>query len=247
MRTLITCTMGMLLLAACATTPTAKRTYPYLEQTEPGVFVVPPDGADRLLELKQTPDVRMLVLPTDFKGISDAHVAALRDWVVAGGTAWIETPALANPSLTQLVKFQYEPFEFHKTSTGEPGGELVVRDAVDRLKIHDHPLTEGVRQLYVYPRVRFDGTPDLVPLLEMTDLKGAHGTVIGVVNLGSGRVILDGTARDSGSLLGRLPGFNPEHPNAVQQGEQWNTYDWNRLIVNARELSEPSTSGSSGR
>lgn len=48
----------------------------------------------------------------------------------------------------------------------------------------------------------------------MTDRGGAQGTILGVVPLGQGRVILDGTARTPGG---------------------WKSYDWGRLVADARD------------
>jgi hypothetical protein len=112
--------------------------------------------------------------------------------------------------------------------------ELVVRGASERLRIHDHPLTEGVEQLYVFPRYRFDGTLHAQPILEMTDTRGNHGIVIAAVPIDQGLVVLDGTARRERTFFGRLPEFDASNPNAVRDGEGWNSYDWSRLVDNAR-------------
>jgi hypothetical protein len=245
---------GAALITACiATAPPAPTAHSNLEKVEEGVYSMPPGSADEVLNLDKYQDLRVLIIPGDVPQISDAHMASLRDWIAKGGTVWIEEPAMQNASLRLLAPFQQQDFHFKKTS-GEHGGELVVRDKVDRLKINDDPLTEGVDQLYVYPRYSFDGTPGLKPLLEMTDVEGHHGTVIGAVKVGEGRVILDGTARTEAKTLGsKIAGFDVNHPNAIQQGNQWNSYDWDKLLANARDLAERAmgqesgTSGSSGR
>lgn len=242
LRQLVLSGMASLILAACASTGSVRESTT-LRSVEPGVYVAPAAAPDTLLRLGDVPDLRVLVIQDEFERISDAHVVALRDWVSRGGTTWIAGPGLQNPTLRLLTPFQYQPFDFHKTSTGERGGELVVRDSVGRLQIHDDPLTEGVRELYVYPRWRFDGTSGLAPILEMTDKAGAQGTILGVVQLGAGRVILDGTARTPGGFFTKLPGFDSDHPNAVQQGDDWKSYDWDRLVANARELSEDAMNG----
>jgi hypothetical protein len=51
-------------------------------------------------------------------------------------------------------------------------------------------------------------------------------------------VILDGTAHSAGSMMAKMPGFSADHPNAEQQGNQWNSYDWDKLLANARDLSD---------
>ena len=242
--------VGAALVTACvASAPPAPTPHASLEKLEDGIYSMPPGSNDELLNMDKYGDARVVIIPGDLPNVSDAHIAALRDWVSKGGTVWVQEPALSNAALSTLVAINQQNFKFAKTATGKNGGELVVKDKVPRLKINDDPLTEGVEKLYVYPKYAFDGTPGLIPLLEMTDTEGHHGTVIGAVKIGEGRVVLDGTAHTEGSAMARLPGFSVDHPNAEQQGNQWNSYDWDKLIANARDLSDRAMgeeTGSSG-
>jgi hypothetical protein len=112
----------------------------------------------------------------------------------------------------------------------------VVRGESPRLVIHDLPLTRDVQQLYLFPRHRMNGTKDVLPIVEMTDEQGNQGLVLAAVSLGRGLVVLDGTARSRRRLpFGRLPGFNPDHPNSLKQDGVWRSYDWPRLLANAKE------------
>jgi hypothetical protein len=210
-----------------------------LTPLQPGVYTVGPGAVDQLLALQRYPDLRLLVLREPFERVSDAHVLALREWVESGGVAWLEAPGVAEEDALQLlVSARVDDFDFRKTSTGGRGGELIVRGMSERLRIHDHPLTEDVDELYVYPRYRFDGTPRAEPILEMTDTRGTHGIVIAAVPLGDGLVVLDGTARERRKVFGRISGFEEDNPNAVRDGDRWNSYDWSRLIDNAQRLAE---------
>ena len=206
-----------------------------LTQLEPGVYGVSAVAVDQLLSLKDYPDLKMLVLPQPLERVSDAHMLKLRDWVNEGGVVWVESPAVTKESgLLLVAPIRVQDFDFQKTSKGSNNsGELVVRGSTNRMKIDDHVLTEGVNELYVYPRFRFDGTLNAEPIVEMTDTEGNHGVVIAAIPLGNGLVVLDGTARE-GSITGSPKGFDPEHPNAVRTGEKWNSYDWAQLMNNAR-------------
>ncbi len=73
-------------------------------------------------------------------------------------------------------------------------------------------------------------------LVEMTDDQGNHGLVLAAVPVGRGWVVLDGTARSRRRLpFGRLPGFDPDHPNALKSDGVWRSYDWPKLLANAKE------------
>lgn len=238
-------------LASCSTgprpftTPTAAAGPVPLAEVRPGVYRVPENNADAVLALGQRPEVRVLVLGTvDPERVSDAHMRAIKDWVQRGGVLWVEGRAVESGTLKLVLPVKVDSFTFRKTTTGDRSGELIVRNATPRLVIHDSPLTEGVSQLYLYPRYRFDGTPDAEPLVEMIDESGNHGTVLADVRLGSGLVVLDGTARESRAIFGRISGFDPDHPNAIDQNGNWNSYDWNTLVANAQSYA--SSGGETG-
>ena len=40
-----------------------------------------------------------------------------------------------------------------------------------------------------------------------------------------------------GEVAQGIKGFDPQHPNAVRKGENWNSYDWARLMGNAKDFS----------
>jgi hypothetical protein len=243
---------ALLLVAAvglgCATSGgglMAERGQPGLRDAGEGVYVLDPAGVDALLSLEDYPDLRVLVLTGEAPAtLSDAHLEFVRQWVSQGGVAWIEGPFLESTALNRIVpSVRVDEYEYHKAATGDRGGELIVRDAIDRLEIADHPLTEGIDRLYIHPAYRFDGTMSATPIVSMTDIEGNHGIVIAAVDVGDGLVILDGTARQD-RVFGGMAGFDADHPNAVRQGGSWNSYDWERLLENARRISSPPTAGS---
>lgn len=236
-------TAALSLLASCSTgpkpftTPTTGAGPVPLAQVRPGVYRIPEGNADAVLALAQRPEVRVLVLGTiDPERVSDAHMTAIRDWVQQGGVLWVEGRAVESGALKLVLPVKVDTFTFRKTTTGSRAGELVVRGATPQMMIHDSPLTAGVSQLYLYPRYRFDGTPDAQPLVELTDESGNHGTVLADVRLGRGLVVLDGTARENRALFGRIEGFDANHPNAIEQNGNWNSYDWNTLVANAQSF-----------
>ncbi len=216
-----------------------------LVEVDRGVYLLRSGSADALLSLGQRADVKVLRLGAlDREHFSESHIARLRDWVNAGGTLWVEGRAADEQLLQPLLQVNVERFDFEKTATGDRGGELIVRNASPRIRIADDPLMTGVDQLYLYPRFRFDGTPNARPLVTMTDSGGNSGIVLAAVSLGQGTVVLDGTARESRFLFGRIPGFDPDHPNAVRKGDTWEAYDWPQLVRNAAGL--PATGEGTG-
>jgi hypothetical protein len=88
----------------------------------------------------------------------------------------------------------------------------------------------------VFPRRSFDGTRNALPILEMTDSKGYHGLVIAALPIGKGLLVLDGTSRQQRRYFHRIPDFSGKHPNAVKQGKSWNSYDWAKLMENAKRV-----------
>ena len=103
------------------------------------------------------------------------------------------------------------------------------------MTIADHALTEGVSELYLFAQTKFDGTERAEPLVQMGDTAGNSGWVLVAVKVGRGFMILDGTARKKHWLFHRLKGFDEAHPNSLEQDSGWNSYDWDKLRVNAQE------------
>jgi hypothetical protein len=207
-----------------------------LEKMAEGVFRLDFDRIDDLLMLPRHPDVAVLIVEDSApRAVSDAHIKVVRQWVESGGVVWVAGDGLESAVAGNLAPFQMSRFDYVKASTGKRGGELVVRGVSPRLRIADHALTVGVDQLYLFARHKFDGTQRAEPLVEMTDTEGNHGLVLAAVPIGHGYLVLDGTARKNRMLFGRLPGFDPKHPNRLKQDSGWNGYDWDRLQANALE------------
>ncbi|HEX5042485.1 MAG TPA: hypothetical protein VFV75_06240 [Candidatus Polarisedimenticolaceae bacterium] len=216
---------SLALLAACASAPMVHPT---------GVRRLDFNRIDDLLVLPDNPRAGVLLVEdNDPDRVSDVHLQRLRRWVADGGVLWAAGDGLQSALVRQLADVQDEDYTYQKTSTENRGGELVVRGASPQLVIEDHPLTKGVRELYLFPRRKFDGTRDAQPLVRMTGANGESGTVIAAVPLGEGYVVLDGTARDERLLFGRLPEFDQNHPNAVKLESGWTNYDWDRMLENA--------------
>jgi hypothetical protein len=216
-----------------------------------GVYRFGSKNLDPLLHLDRYPDLRVLLLSDLPDTISEAHIKYIKRWVQDGGVLWVEGRAASSPALEEITPIRRGDFGFKKTATDARGGELVVRDVSPKLVIADHELTDGVQQLYVFPRFKFDGTQNAQPLLQMTGTDGSSGTVIAAVPVGRGYVVLDGTARENRFLFGRIRGFDADHPNAVEQNGGWNSYDWGKLVANAdhhatRELAASRGQGESG-
>jgi hypothetical protein len=211
-----------------------------LEKVADGVYALDPKSMDDVLELGTQPDLKVLLIgDTDPKATSEAHTASLRKWVENGGVIWVWGDAAESPLIKMVDKeVKAEKFEFKKSSTGKQGGELVARNVSDKLIIHDHPLTQGVDQLYIQPAYKYDGTRGMDPVVEMTDAQGNHGVVLGTLKLGQGTIVLDGTRRTGADVMfWKKKGFDKEHPHAVKSSSgEWNSYDWDRLLQNAKAL-----------
>lgn len=238
--------IAALAMANCASSPGSTMvsedtpsTEQRLVQVDQGVYALPANNPDGTLALSGRQDVRVLVMgDVDPKSFSEVHIRSVADWVRSGGVLWIQGRDVESGLYNLVVPVKVEEFEYHKAPSGVRGGELIVRGSSPRLVIHDTPLTRGVQQLYIHPRWSFNGTANARPVVEMTDAEGRHGVVIAMVPLGQGYIVLDGTARE-GRFFDRLEGFDPDHPNAVKVGGEWNSYDWNRLIANAEAVSRP--------
>ncbi len=205
-----------------------------LDRVRDGFFRLDFDRVDDLLTLPQDTDVRVLEIRSkEPKRISDAHIKLLREWVESGGVVWAVEDGLESTLVRNLARFRVERFNYRKTGTGKRGGELIVRGVSERLVIGDHALTEGVAQLYLFPRYKFDGTMGAAHLVEMTDTRGNHGLVIAAIRVGKGLLLLDGTAREKRLLFGRIGGFDEDRPNSVEHDGRWNSYDWPKLLDNA--------------
>ena len=205
-----------------------------LTKVSDGVFRLKSDQMDDLVGLENMPEVEVLLLEEKSpKAVSDSHIKLTRTWVEAGGVLWVTGDALESPIARGIAPFRVTRFDYKRTSTGNRGGELIVKDASPRLIIHDHALTDAVTQLYLFARYKFDGTQNAEPLVEMTDTQGNHGLVIEAIPVGKGFLVLDGTARKARMLFGRLPGFDPARPNSLEQDGTWSSYDWDRMTANA--------------
>jgi hypothetical protein len=212
------------------------------QQVTDGMFRLDFDRPDDLLLVRDIPDVHVLVLSAEHaETISDIHLQRLRDWIQGGGVLWVEGEGLDSGLVRALAPIKVHDFDFSKTTGENTGGELIVKGALPQHVIHDHPLTEGVKQLYLYPQRQFSGTPKLEPLVEMTPPGGNRGVILGAVPVGRGWIVLDGTARFMRHAwwpFGRKHGFDEDHPNAVRLGDRWNSYDWDRLLRAAVEVGE---------
>jgi len=218
-----------------------------LEQVEPGVFRVNWKTIDDLLTIGSQPDLNILLLEdNNSRDISDAHMKLLRQWVESGGFLWVAGDGLKSSLAQAVAPFRSESFDFVRSSSGNRGGELVVKGLSPRMTIADHALTEGVSRLYLFAQSRFDGTERADPLVQMGDSAGNSGWVLVAVPVGRGFMILDGTARKGRWLFRRLKGFNEAHPNSLKQESAWNSYDWERLRANARDHARQALAGTEG-
>ncbi|MGH9870832.1 MAG: hypothetical protein ACREAA_22065 [Candidatus Polarisedimenticolia bacterium] len=209
-----------------------------LDKLQDGIYAVNPDKPDELLSLNAEPDLRVLILEKiKPKTLSEAHSVALREWVESGGVLWVSGDAVETPLLALVSKgIMFGDFNYKKATTGKQGGELIVRGASDRLVIYDHPLTVGVDELFIQPVRKFDGSKDLMPLVEMTDMAGEKGIVLGAISVKRGYIVLDGTKTPQG--MARSAGdFNRDKPHAVKMADDtWNDYDWGKLMENAKAV-----------
>jgi hypothetical protein len=207
-----------------------------LEKIESGIYRIDTKSTDALLTLRDQPDLNVLVLETNkMKNISDAHMKLLRQWVESGGVLWVAGDGLENSLAQAVAPFRFEPFDFVRSSSNKRGGELIIKGLSPRMSIVDHELTAGASQLYLFARAKFDGTAQAEPLVKMGDTSGNSGWVLVAVPVGRGFMILDGTAREKRWLFRRLKGFDPDHPNCLEQESSWNCYDWDKVRVNVRD------------
>lgn len=208
---------------------------------------------DDLLNLEGL-HVRMVIFKTRSEAeVSSAHLEMFKRWVAGGGIGYFASEAhfgsLANKldiAKTQCVNVVKESgASFGKEEkTGEIIGELFVKGVLEAIEIRDHPITLGIRSLYVGPvgctknlgglyYFESKGTP-ITPILRLgygfNAVNGSIGlfvnqrlsntdsfiaVIYGVVEFGKGLIVLDGT----GMILGAnsFKGY---------------TYDWPRLYDN---------------
>ena len=208
------------------------------EEIDTGIYRIDWKTIDDLLTIGNRSDLNVLVLEDNkSKSISDAHMKVLRGWVESGGVLWVAGDGLESSLAQTVAPFRSASFDFVRSSSGNRGGELIVKGLSPRMTIADHAFTAGVSQLYLFAQSKFDGTDRAVPLVQMGDTAGNSGWVLVAVPVGRGFMILDGTARKGNFLFRRLKGFNADHPNSLKQDAGWNSYDWDKLRVNARDQS----------
>ena len=111
-----------------------------------------------------------------------------------------------------------------------------LREHLDHLEAL-RPKVEGPQSLQKDLSLHNDVLFSLLTAPELVDTEqGNHGLVLVAVPIGRGLVVLDETARSRRRLpFGRLPGFDPDHPNALKQDGVWRNYDWPELLTNAKE------------
>ena len=217
------------------------------EKIDPGIYRIDWKSIDDLLTIGSHDDLDVLVLEkNETKSISDAHMKLLRQWVESGGVLWVAGDGLESSLAQTVAPFRFEPFDFVRSSSGQRGGELIVKGLSSRMMIADHALTAGVSQLYLFARSKFDGTAQAEPLVQMGDSAGNSGWVLVAVRIGRGYMVLDGTARKGHGLFRRLKGFDKEHPNSLKQDSGWNSYDWETLRDNARDHARQALGGGEG-
>ncbi len=217
------------------------------EEIDPGIYRIDGKTIDDLLTIRSDADLKVLVLEdNNTKSISDAHMKLLREWVESGGVLWVAGDGLESSLAQTVAPFRFESFDFVRSSSGNRGGELIVKGLSPRMTIADHALTAGVSQLYLFARSKFDGTERAEPLVQMGDTAGNSGWVLVAVRVGRGFMILDGTARKGHWLFRRLKGFNEAHPNSLKQDSGWNSYDWDKLRVNALDHARQALAGGDG-
>ena len=217
-------------LAMLATTPSGA-----FEQIDQGIYRIDGNTIDDLLTISSHTDLDVLVLEDNkMKSISDAHMKVVRQWVESGGVLWVAGDGLENSLAQAVAPFLWKQFDFVRSTSGNRGGELIIKGLSPRMTISDHTFTAGVSQLYLFARSKFDGTDRAEPLVQMGDTAGHSGWVLVAIPVGRGFMVLDGTARKS-RWLRRLKGFDEAHPNSLEQDSGWNSYDWDRLRVNARD------------
>jgi len=202
---------------------------------EPGIAVFPGATLDSLLTLGES-EIEVILITAKLrnpKELTQAHIDGVRGWIETGGILWAEGTGLDNRLVQELVSFEMTPYKY-VNSAMKPDGQVIVRSAKSRNVIHEHIVTEGVETLFIVPTVRFNGTKGMKPIVSMTDGSGQYGVVITSIPIGSGFVVLDGTARkDRGPAYGRITGFDPAYPNTRTENGTPNSYDWSLLQQNA--------------
>ena len=214
------------------------------EEVSPGTYRIDKKTIDDLLTISSRPDLNVLLLEDGkMSNVSDAHMNLLRQWVESGGVLWVAGDGLESALAQTVAPFRVAPFDFVRSSSGKRGGELIVKGLSPRMTIADHALTTGVSQLYLFARSKFDGTDRAELLVQMGDTAGNSGWVMVAVPVGRGLMILDGTARKERWLFRKLKGFDKDHPNSLKQDSGWNNYDWDKILVNARDHARQALSG----
>ncbi len=217
------------------------------DEIRPGVYRSDWRSIDDLLTIGDQAELSVLVLEDKkTKKVSDAHMTVLRQWVVSGGILWVAGDGLESSLAQAVAQFRTESFDFVRSTSGKRGGELIVKGLSPRMTIVEGPFTEDVTQLYLFARSKFDGTAHAEPLVKMGDGEGNSGWVLAAVPIGRGFVILDGTARKGHRFFRRLKGFDEDHPNSLEQDSGWNSYDWETLQDNVRDLARRSLDGDAG-
>ncbi len=233
-----------LILFACVLSAVGASPLAAFDTIDQGIYRINGKTIDDLLTLRGRTDVNVLLLEEDkTKSISDIHMKLLRQWVESGGILWVTGDGLESSLAQTVAPFRAESFDFVGSSSGKRGGELIVKGLSPRMTISDHLITDGVDQLYLFARSKFDGTEHAEPLVQMGDSEGNSGWVLAAVPVGRGFMILDGTARKKHWLFGRLKGFDKDHPNSLEQESGWNNYDWDKLRVNARDYARETMTG----
>jgi hypothetical protein len=223
-------------LFVCALAMPGASLFAAFESIDEGIYRIDSKTIDDLLTIPSHADLEVLVLEdNETKSTSDAHMSLLRQWVESGGVLWVAGEGLESSLAQTVAPYRLQSFDFVRSSSGNRGGELIVKGLSPRMTIGDHALTTGVSQLYLFARSKFDGTDRAVPLVQMGDSAGNSGWVLVAVPVGRGFLILDGTARKQHLLFRRLKGFDEAHPNSLEQDTGWNSYDWDQLRVNARD------------
>ena len=233
-------------LFGCALTLLGAFSTAAFEVIDPGIYRIDWKTIDDLLTISGRDDLDVLVLEdNEMRDISDAHMKVLRQWVESGGVLWVAGDGLESSLAQTVAPFRFEAFDFVRSSSGRRGGELIVKGLSSRMTIADHELTAGVSQLYLFARSKFDGTAQAEPLVQMGDTAGNSGWVLAAVPVGRGYLVLDGTARKDRLFRG-LKGFDKKHPNSLKQDSGRNSYDWDKLRVNAREHARQALGGGEG-
>jgi len=170
--------------------------------------------------------------------VSSAHLSVFRKWVGDGGVAYFFSNALFGSLFNKLDAASVTSVRVMKESGAEFQaakencvGELFVRDAVPAVRLLDHRITGGITSLYVCGEradtVYYFSAKEPASFRPILQLSGFHSsdwfginkqhpnyatvtiTLFGVVELGRGLIVCDGT--------GLMIGGNSFRGNA---------YDW---------------------